>query len=456
MIETNTLLAKYKQLFILFIPILITQVAMYAMNFFDTTMSGHFSKQDLAGVAIGSSLWFPISTGFGTVLQALTPITAQLMGAKKEKDISFILIQGFYVAFSIAAIIIIVGDLLLKPILHMMQLDPYVEIVAKHYLWALAIGIIPLFIYNVCRSFIDALGMTKISMIITLLSLPLNILLNYLFIFGNFGFPRLGGAGAGFATGITYWIIMMIAICVIHNMKPFSQLYIFRAFYRVSLVKWKEIFSLGVPMGLSTFFEASIFSVVTLFMSKFGTNTIAAHQAAMNFESLLYMLPLSISIAMTITVGYEVGAKRYKDARAYSHIGIFIAILFATVTGMLLFIYRNSVASIYSEDPRVIALTSHFLLYAIFFQWSDAIQAPVQGALRGYKDVHITTIMTFISYWIIGLPLGFMLDAITALGPFAYWIGLISGLGVGAITLFSRLFHIQRKKAINRKKASLA
>ncbi|GER68526.1 putative multidrug resistance protein NorM [Weizmannia acidilactici] len=451
--QTFTVKEKIVQLWKLFLPILITQLAMLLMNFFDTTMSGHFSKADLAGVAIGSSLWFPISTGLGTILQAVTPITAHLIGSKKTEEIPFTLIQSIYASASMAVFVIACGAIVLDPVLGRMNLEPHVETVARHFLWALSCGLIPLFCYQVCRSLIDATGLTKISMLITLLSLPINIAFNYLFIFGHAGFPRLGGAGAGVAGAITYWIIFVIAVIVLRKLPRFGDMDLFRSFYPVSFRKWKELFSLGIPMGLSTFFESSIFSVVTLFMSKFGTDTIASHQAAMNFESLLYMLPLSISLAMIILVGFEAGAGRFRDARTYSTIGIITAIIMATMTGFLLYLFHKEVAAFYSDDPDVIRLTGHFLLYAIFFQWSDAVQAPVQGALRGYKDVRITTVMTFVSYWVIGLPLGFLLNAVTSLGPFAYWIGLISGLAAGAVALLSRLFFLQRKYMGTNKKA---
>lgn len=443
--QTFTLKEKIAQLWHLFLPILITQLAMLLMNFFDTTMSGHFSKADLAGVAIGASLWFPVSTGLGTVLQAVTPIISHLIGSKNTDEIPRTFIQSLYVAVCMAVLVLFVGGLSIGPVLGRMDLAPHVERVAHRFLFALSFGLIPLFCYQVCRSLIDATGLTKISMLITLLALPINIGLNVLFIFGHAGFPRLGGAGAGVASAITYWLILLIAILVLMRLPRFAEMRLFRTFYPVSFRSWKALLSLGIPMGLSTFFESSIFSVVTLFMSKFGTDTIASHQAAMNFESLLYMLPLSISLAMTILVSFEAGAGRFKDARQYSTIGLMTAVVIATLTGLLLYLFHEQVAAFYSDDPAVIRLTGHFLLYAIFFQWSDAVQAPVQGALRGYKDVRITTIMTFVSYWVIGLPLGYLLDAVTALGPFAYWIGLITGLAVGAVTLLGRLHYIQQK-----------
>lgn len=437
---------KLKQLFNILIPILITQLSMYFMTFFDTTMAGHYSPNDLAGVAIGSSLWVPVFTGLSGILLAITPIVSQLVGANIKKEVSFSVIQGVYLAVFMAFVVYLAGTFVLNPILNGMQLEDNVREVAREFLFALSFGMIPLFVYTVLRSFIDALGKTRITMIVTLTALPINVVFNYLLIYGKFGFPELGGVGAGYASAITYWIITFITVFIIIKNEPFSSFAVFRRFYPISLSKWKEILKIGVPVGFSIFFETSIFAAVTLFMSKFDTVTIASHQSALNFGSLLYMVPLSISMALTIVVGFEVGAGRYSDAKEYSWLGVSFAVIMAFVCGLILLLFRNNIAGIYTNDPDVLKLTAHFLLYAMFFQLSDAIQTPVQGALRGYKDVNITFLMTLVSYWIVGLPLGYYLANFTAWRAFGYWIGLISGLAACAICLGSRLYYIQQKK----------
>jgi MATE family multidrug resistance protein len=446
--QTKTITEKLKQFFMILIPILITQIGLFMMNFFDTTMSGHYSSTDLAGVAIGSSLWVPIFTGLSGIMLAVTPIIAQLVGAKNNQKAAFSLIQGVYLSILIAILVIVTGTFLLTPILNGMNLEDGVHHVARQYLIGLGFGIVPLFVYNVFRSFIDALGKTRVSMMITLGSLPVNIFFNYLLIFGEFGFPELGGAGAGYATAITYWITTFIAGAIIQKQKPFSEYQVFQKLYPVSLKKWKEILTIGIPIGFAIFFETSIFSAVTLLMSKFNTATIASHQAAINFASLLYMVPLSISMALTIIVGFEVGARRNHDAKTYSFIGISTALAMACISGFVLFFFRFEIAGIYTEDPAVRNLTAHFLLFAIFFQISDALQAPIQGALRGYKDVNMTFLMALVSYWGIGLPLGYYLANHTAWGPYGYWVGLITGLAIGAACLSARLYTIQNGKVL--------
>ncbi|MFD4707599.1 MATE family efflux transporter [Gottfriedia sp. NPDC058432] len=436
---------KISRFFKLLLPILITQVTLFSMSFFDTIMSGNSSPGDLAGVAIGVSIWTPISTGLTGILVALTTMVANLNGAKQDEKITPLVMQAIYLAGIIAIVIIIIGIFSIHPILNHMNLDPKVHRVALHFLFALSFGILPLFLYTVIRQFIDGLGKTRTTMVITVISVPVNVILNYFLIFGKAGLPRLGGVGSGVASAITYWIIFGIAFYIIKTKKPFSTFNLFKKLPPISFETWKSILKLGVPIGLSIFFEVSVFSVVTLLLSEFDTETIAAHTVAMNFASLLYMVPLSISMALTIAVGYEVGAKEFQNAKEYSKIGLVMAVSIASFFGIIIYLFRYDVAGWYTNDPSVQILAGGFLIFAVMFQLFDAIAAPIQGALRGYKDVNATLIMMILAYWVIALPVGYALSN-TNLGAKGYWVGLIVGLGVSALTLSFRLVQLQIKK----------
>ncbi|PLR98428.1 MATE family efflux transporter [Bacillus sp. T33-2] len=446
MYETFTLREKTKQIIVLLIPILITQLGMFSMVFFNTVMSGKYNPSDLAGVGIGSAIWNPIFTGLSGILLAVSPIAAQRFGQKKHKEVSSVLSHGVYLAFMIATVVLILGFIFLNPILDIMNLNSSVEHTARGYLIGLAYGIIPLFIFNVLRSFIYALGKTRVVMIILLASLPVNFFLNYVLIFGRWGFPELGGAGAGYATAFTYWLIAGATGFIIIKQKPYSEYVAAAYFKQFSADMFKEILKIGVPMGLSIFFESGIFAIVMILISKYPITTIAAYQSALNIVAFLYMIPMSISMAQTVLVGFEVGAGRYKDAKAYSWLGIYLSILIALVTGLLVVLFRHDVAGFYSNETAVINLTAHFLIYALFFQISDAIQATAQAALRGYKDVNVAFIMTLIAYWLICLPLGYILASYTRLGASGYWIGLTVGLLAAGIALSARLVYIQKRK----------
>ncbi len=445
MIHTLSIRDKFFNMTKVIMPILIAQIALYMITFFDILMTGRYDTHHLAGVTIGSSFWVPIYTGLAGILMSLTPIIAQLVGGNQKEEVRPSVQQGLYVSIVLSAIVFSLIQFAVSPILEMMPLEEQVRTVASDYLIGMSFGLLPLFGYSVLRSLFDGFGQTRVSMAIILLAAPINVSLNYCLIYGNFGFPELGGVGAGYASSITYWLIFFIATITVIKSKPFNTYHVFRQWGKVSFKKWKEILVIGVPIGVSIFVEISIFSAVTLLMAHYSTATISAHQIALNFTSLLYMIPLSISMGVTILVGQEIGAGRYKDARQYSYMSIGIAILLSSFSIVILLLFKEPIASLYTTDTEIIKLATHFFLYAALFQLSDAIQAPVQGALRGYKDVNITFIMAIISYWVIGLPVGYLMASYTDIGPFGYWIGLIVGLTAGAITLSIRLHHIQNK-----------
>jgi len=448
MYQTFTMKEKIKQIFFMLVPIVITQLGMFSMVFFNTIISGKYHSSDLAGVAIGSSIWNPVFTGLSGILLAVSPIAAQRFGEKNGKEVSSILSHGIYLALLIALLVIVLGGFLLNPVLTALNLAESVHETAHGYLAGLSYGIIPLFIFNVLRSFIYALGRTRIVMYILLMALPINLFLNYVLIFGHWGFPELGGAGAGYATSVTYVFIAGLTALIIITQEPFSAYAKLKYFKKLEGQKLKEILKIGVPMGLSVFFETSMFAVMTIFISKFDITTIAAYQSALNIVAFLYMIPMSISMAQTVLVGFEVGAGRFTDAKAYSWLGIILSVVIALVAGLLVLLFRYDVAGFYSNEPAVITMTGDFLIYALFFMIADAIQVTALAALRGYKDVNVSFVITLIAYWLICLPVGYILAHYTTLGATGYWIGLTAGLLVAGVFLSMRLVYIQKLQSV--------
>lgn len=444
--QTHTLREKIALFSTILWPILVTQVALFGMKLFDTMMSGHAGTDDLAGVAIGSSLWMPVFTGINGILMAVTPIVSQFIGGGERHKIAETVTQALYLSVLLALAVITAGIIFLESILSVMRLDAAVHHIAKHYLIGLSFGIIPLFAASVLRYFFDAQGHTRVTMIIMIVAVPFNIVLNYMLIFGKFGFPPLGGIGAGYATAITYWLIFFISVAVTFKMRVMRTYALFVKWFPPSIKAWKGQLAIGVPMGLSIFFESSIFATVTLLVGiMFSTVTVAAHQAAMSFTSLLFMMPLSISMALTIVVGFEVGGRRFNDARAYSRFGVLAALGIMAVTAVFLYFFRGVIATFYTGNPEVIALIKQFLIFAIFYQLSDAAQAALQGVLRGYKDVTVPFITALISYWGIGIPSGYALATYTSLGPFGFWIGITLGLTCASLGFFVRLRIVQKR-----------
>ena len=435
---------KLRRLLSVMLPIICTQIAIMGMNFFDASMSGQAGDVDLAGAAIGGNIWMPIQTGISGILMAAMPLVANLLGADEKEKITVVVRHGLFLALAFALVVLGAGVAFLPHFLQGMGLAPEVYHVALWYLAGLGLGVVPFFMITPLRSLVDTLGYTHLTMRIYLLALPINACLNYVLIFGKLGLPRLGGIGAGVASGLTFWLLLGIFAWVISSLAPFKNYHVF-GFMRLAYSWLKEYLRIGVPMGISIFMETSIFGVVALFIAKFGTETIAAHQAALNFSSLIYMLPLSFSLALTIVVGVEYGAKNYQGARDYVTIGLQTSLGIAGFYMLAEYILREQIAFIYTNNVEVVALVKVFLLYAIGWQAGDAIAAPIQGILRGYKDVDATFWASMLAYWGICLPLGLFLDYKVGNGAFAYWQSLDCGVISSATLLSIRLLWLQRR-----------
>lgn len=440
---------RLRRLLDVMIPILITQTAIMAMNFCDSAMSGHAGAVHLAGTAIGGNLWMPVMASLNGILLGSMPIIAHLLGRGERQNIGRVVRHTMLLATAFSLLLLVVGVLFLDRLLGTFGLEPQVHYIAKMYIAAIGVGVLPFFLSTALRALVDTSGYTGITMKIYLLALPVNAFLNYCLIFGKFGAPALGGIGAGLATGITYWLEFFIFVWVVHKLPAFAPLRIFTDKFKFDMAQLRENLSLGVPMGMAIFMEASIFGVIAIFIAKFGTIIIAAHQAAMSFTSLLYMVPLSFSMSLTIVVGVEAGARRFGEALRYSLLSIACNITVAVLLTVFVLFDREFIAGLYTSEPVIIRQTIGFLFYAMFFQVMDATAAPIQGILRGYKDVKATFWAGLAAYWLICLPLGCYFDYYMHLGPSSYWLSLDIGLLCAVLFLGGRFWYLQRKIKIN-------
>lgn len=440
---------RLRRLLDVMIPILITQTAIMAMNFCDSAMSGHAGAVHLAGTAIGGNLWMPVMASLNGILLGSMPIIAHLLGRGERQNIGRVVRHTMLLATAFSLLLLVVGVLFLDRLLGTFGLEPQVHYIAKMYIAAIGVGVLPFFLSTALRALVDTSGYTGITMKIYLLALPVNAFLNYCLIFGKFGAPALGGIGAGLATGITYWLEFFIFVWVVHKLPAFAPLRIFTDQFKFDMAQLRENLSLGVPMGMAIFMEASIFGVIAIFIAKFGTVIIAAHQAAMSFTSLLYMVPLSFSMSLTIVVGVEAGARRFGEALRYSLLGIACNITVAVLLTIFVLFDREFIAGLYTSEPVIIRQTIGFLFYAMFFQVMDATAAPIQGILRGYKDVKATFWAGLAAYWLICLPLGCYFDYYMHFGPSSYWLSLDIGLLCAVLFLGGRFWYLQRKIKIN-------
>ena len=441
--QTHNLQQRMRLFISIFLPILIYQLANFSASFVDTTMTGQYDTLHLAGVSMATSLWIPFFDLLIGIVSALVPIIGHHLGQGKKEKIASDFYQFIYLSLGLSLILFALVFVGAPLVLAHLGLEPLVEEVAKDYLWYLALGIIPLLLFSTIRSLFDALGLTKLSMYLMLLLLPLNGTFNYALIYGAFGFPEMGGAGAGLGTSLAYWVLLLISLLVAvkHPKVRVYELWKIRPLDKKGLI---EGIRLGLPIGGTFFAEVVIFSVVGLVMAKFSSLIIASHQAAMNFSNLMYAFPMSISTSMSIIVSYEIGANRPDDVKKFCKLGRLTALGIAGFTFLFLYILRDRVAALYGSDTEFIRMTSVFLTYSLFFQLADTFAAPLQGILRGYKDTQVPFYLGLIAYWGISLPLGFFLDHFTSLGPYGYWIGLIASLVMSGILFQWRLNRLAK------------
>ena len=445
----NTLLSNKSyltQLWRLTAPILITQLAQIGMATIDTVMSGRVGTVDLAAVAIGSSLWTPIWLFVGGVMVAFTPQVATLVGANKKDQVGDILGTAVMTGFILG---MIAGILLFYfgPLLSYLLPDPASAELMKEYIRAVSFGLPAASAFLALRFHAEALNEPGAVTKIMVSGLLLNIPTNAVFVYGWFGLEPMGGAGCGYGTAIVFYFLFfaMLFNCYKYRLPEHQKSW--RTFTSIQYEPAKKLIVLGLPIGAAIFFEVSFFSVIAMFLTPLGTNVVAGHQIAINMTSLLFMFPLSVGMAMTVIVGQQIGRGEFVLARRLSWLGVKVNLVLASINGSLLYIFSSYIAQFYSNDQEVIAIGATLLGFAALYQISDAIQIGSAGALRGYQDTFIVMLITFCSYWLFGLSLGYYLafELPEPLGATGFWLGIIAGLSAAAIFLAARLHRVSKK-----------
>ncbi len=430
-------------------PIIIAQLANTAMGFVDTVMAGRVSPRDLAAVALGNSIWVPVFLLMTGILLATTPKVAQRFGAGAHGEIGPLVRQALWLALAVggsAAALLWNAEIILTQ----MNVDPGLIEPAMGYLRGVACGFPAVALYHVLRCFSDGLGHTRPSMILGLGGLALNIPLNYIFIYGKLGVPAMGGVGCGWATGLVM-ICMFLGMLWWVKWAPFYQPS--KVFSHFEWPQWpvlKRLLAVGLPIGIAVFAESSIFAVIALLIGGLGATVVAGHQIALNFSSMVFMIPYSLGMAATVRVGQALGRGEPREARFAAGVSMAAALGYACLSASLMLLLREQIAQIYTPDRAVILVATTLLVYSALFQFSDAIQVTAAGALRGYQDTRVTMILTLFAYWGIGLPVGYILGLTDWFGepsgPSGLWQGLVVGLTCAGGMLAVRLAGSARKR----------
>jgi multidrug resistance protein, MATE family len=439
---------ELRSLLLLATPIIIAQLAHTAMGFVDTVMAGRVGPRDLAAVALGNSIWVPVFLLMTGILLATTPKVAQRFGAGEQPSIGPLVRQALWLALAVGA-----GAAALlwnaEGILRLMDIEPNLIGPSMGYLRAVACGFPAVALFHVLRCFSDGLGHTRPTMVLGLIGLLLNIPLNYIFIYGKLGLPAMGGVGCGWATALVM-VFMLLGMLWWVKWAPYYQpSLLFERFERPHWPVIRGLLALGLPMGIAVFAESSIFAVIALLIGGLGATVVAGHQIALNFSSMVFMIPYSLGMAVTVRVGQALGRRNPRDARFAAGVGMASALAYACLSASLILLLREQIVQIYSPDPAVIALAATLIVYAALFQLSDAVQVTAAGALRGYQDTRVTMLLTLFAYWGIGLPVGYSLGLSDWFGepsgPHGLWQGLVVGLTCAAIMLAIRLRSSARR-----------
>lgn len=436
-------------------PVILGMLGHTFVSFIDNVMVGQLGAAELAAVSLGNSFIFiamSLGIGFST---AITPLVAEADSEKNFGKGKSVFKHGFFLC-TVLGIILFLLLLLAKPLMTVMDQPEEVVDLAIPYLDLVAFSLVPLIVFQAFKQFSDGLSLTKYPMYATLLANVLNVAINYVLIFGKFGFPQLGIVGAAVGTLVSRFVMLFFLWWLLAKRDKSSNYVTNIKFFKLSSQPLKKLINLGLPSAMQMFFEVAIFTVAIWLSGILGKNVQAANQIALNLASMTFMVAMGLSVASMIRVGNQKGLKDFVNLRRIAESIFFVGTIFAVVFALFFVVFHQYLPHLYvnlddvtelSDINEVIEIASTLLLAAAVFQISDSLQVIVLGALRGLQDVKIPTLITFVAYWLIGFPISYFLGKEDAYGSLGIWIGLLAGLTSAAILLYIR-FHYLTKRLI--------
>ncbi|WP_423998454.1 MATE family efflux transporter [Maribacter sp. IgM3_T14_3] len=435
------------------VPVILGMLGHTFVQLADNIMVGQLGTAELAAVSLGNSFVFvamSLGIGFST---AITPLVAEADGAGNKENAKSALKHGL-VLCTVLGLTLFGVILLAKPVMYVMKQPIEVVELALPYLDLVAFSLVPLIIFQGFKQFSEGLSQTKYPMYATIVANIINIVLNYLLIFGNFGFPEMGIVGAAIGTLVSRIFMVLYLWFILKTKEKFKYYVTGFNFKKIEKTVMKKIIELGFPSSLQMFFEVGIFTSAVWLSGVLGKNAQAANQIALNLSSMTFMFGMGLGIAAMIRVGNQKGLANFKELRRIAQSIFLLTFLLEIVFAALFLLGRHWFPSLYldiddmtnfADNTEVLIIAAELLLVAAFFQISDGIQVVVLGALRGLQDVKIPTVITFISYWMIGFPVSYYLCLHTDLKSTGIWIGLLTGLSASAIMLYLRFNYLTKK-----------
>ncbi|MGO4379942.1 MATE family efflux transporter [Pseudoduganella sp. RAF53_2] len=435
-------------------PVLVGQVATVGMGVADVAMTGHSSAAELAAVSLGASIWSITIVTVTGIMMAINTVVAHEVGAGDFGTIPHTVRQALWKALGVGLLAALFANLSTLLFDHL-QMAPEVNRRASLFVHIISSALPAYAAYRALYGYSASINQTKPVMVIALLGLAFNVCVNWVLIFGHFGMPALGGIGCAIATACCTWLMLGAMLVWVRIADPYRQTY---PFTHWEWPHWPEIRSmlrLGLPIGITYFAEVSAFGSVSLMVARFGVEQVSAHQIALNFSSLVFMVPLSFGIGTVTRVGQAMGEGNPVRARFASWVGVAMALGFGVLSAVFIAVFRHQIAAAYTNDVAVQALCVQLLLFAAVFQLSDATQVSTSCAIRGYKVTRQPMVIQLLAFWVFALPMGWILGLAPAWVPFApaqpmaasgFWIGLVVGLTIAAVLLTWSLHRLSMQR----------
>ncbi len=441
----SSLYTNAKKTWLLSLPIIFGELAQMALHIIDTAMAGALGYKQLAAAALVLGvLTIPFVIGIGMTI-SVSQLVSMHHGRKDEEQVSHYFYNGFWVC-AITAVLISLTLVFGKNILFHLNQDAEVAQLAVPFMQLMGWSVIPMLLFMSLKQFTDGLQHTRTAMLISLVAMPLNIFINWLLIFGNWGFPRLELVGAGWGTLITR-SLMFLALGAVILWHP-----LFNRYVTVRKMQWvlrlktiRALLYIGIPSGLQVGMEAGAFAVSGLMIGTIGAVEQAAHQIALSMASFTFMVSMGLAQGSSIRVSNAYGAKNTAQILSIGKSTLISALLYGLICAIAFIVFNHTLPLAFNKNENVIQMAALFLVFAAIFQISDATQAISAGLLRGIKDVKIPTLLIGIAYWVVGIPVGYILAFPAKLGAVGIWIGFIAGLSCSSIFLCIRFLRMARK-----------
>lgn len=426
---------EIRQLILLAVPMLLAQIAQVGIGFVDTVMAGGAGKEDLAAVALGSSAFATVYITFIGIMTALNPLIAQLNGANQFDEVGETGRQGIWFGLTLGLFGMLLIWAAIIPFQNWLTLSDKVESTMAQYMIFTGLAMPAAMVHRALHAYASSLNRPRVIMWVSVAAFFLNVPLNYLFVYGKWGMPALGGAGCGLATALVFWFNASTLWLYVVKQPYFQKFKLMSQFSKPNRTVFRNFWKLGAPIGLSYFLEASAFSFIVFLVARLGEDYVAAQQVVISLTGMIYMIPQSVGSAATVRVGFSLGRQDWARARYISGVSLVLGWILAVITALALVSLRFPLAGMYTDDAAVLNIAAGVLLLAALFQLSDSTQCIASYALRGYKITKMPMYIHAVAFWLCGLLPGYLLAYHFEMGIYGFWTALIVSLTIAAIAL---------------------